>query len=54
MVMAAKKGLRGKVHTPIIVKGGNLNVDFQYDGKNYNQVFLEGPATYVFQGSIPI
>lgn len=54
MVMAAKKGLRGKVHTPIKVKGGNLNVDFQYDGKNYTQVFLEGPATYVFQGSITI
>lgn len=54
MVMAAKRGLRGKVHTSIKVKGGNLNVDFNYDGKNYNQVFLEGPATFVFQGSIII
>lgn len=54
MVMAAKKGLRGKVHTSIKVPGGDLNVDFQYDGKNYNHVFLEGPATFVFQGSIDI
>lgn len=54
MVMAEKKGLKGKVHTSISVPGGDLNVDFQYDGKNYNEVFLEGPATFVFQGSIEI
>jgi len=54
MTMAMKKGQTGKVQTRIKVCGGDLNVNFNYDGKKFSEVFLEGPATFVFQGAIKI
>ena len=54
MCMARKKGLSGKIHSAIKVKGGDLSVDFNYDGKSFSDVFLEGPATFVFLGAINI
>lgn len=54
MTMAKKKGLSGKVHSAIKVKGGDLSVDFKYDGNSFSEVFLEGPATFVFLGAINI
>jgi diaminopimelate epimerase len=35
-------------------KGGNLEVDFTQSGKKYTNVFLTGPAEYVFKGEIEI
>ncbi|MFA6946686.1 MAG: diaminopimelate epimerase [Pedobacter sp.] len=52
MTMARKKGLEGKVHTAIKVPGGDLSVDFNYDGNLFSEVFLEGPATFVYLGAI--
>ena len=52
MAMAKKKGLTGKINNSIRVPGGNLNVNFNYDGNTFSNVFLEGPATFVFEGSI--
>lgn len=54
MTMAKKKSQIGKIHTQIKVPGGDLSVDFNYDGKQFSEVFLEGPATFVFQGTIKI
>jgi len=54
MAMAKKKGLTGRIKNSIRVPGGNLNVNFNYDGNSFNNVFLEGPATFVFEGSINI
>jgi len=54
MAMAKKKGLTGRISNLIKVPGGNLNVNFNYDGNSFNNVFLEGPATFVFKGSINI
>ena len=54
MTMAKKKGLSGKIHSAIKVKGGDLSVDFKYDGNSFSEVFLEGPATFVFLGAINI
>ena len=54
MAMAKKKGLTGKIENSIKVPGGNLSVSFNYNGKTFSNVFLEGPATFVFEGSIEI
>jgi diaminopimelate epimerase len=50
--MAKKKGKIGKIHSLIKVKGGELSVDFKFDGHSFTEVFLEGPATFVFLGAI--
>lgn len=54
MAMAKKKGLTGRINTLIKVPGGNLNVNFNYDGNTFYNVFLEGPATFVFEGTITL
>ncbi len=38
----------------IEVLGGNLEVSFQNEGSNYTNVFLKGPAKFVFEGDIEI
>jgi diaminopimelate epimerase len=36
------------------VEGGNLEVSFEIIGTGYKNVFLKGPATFVFEGKISI
>jgi diaminopimelate epimerase len=38
----------------IRTKGGNLQVSFDYNNSKFENVFLEGPATFVFHGDIEI
>lgn len=38
----------------IFVEGGKLNVSFETNNESYNNVFLKGPATFVFEGVITI
>lgn len=38
----------------IEVEGGELSVVFHYVNQTYQQVFLKGPATFVFQGTISL
>ncbi|WP_413514127.1 diaminopimelate epimerase [Myroides odoratus] len=38
----------------IEVEGGELVVSFEYKDERYQNVFLKGPATFVFQGTIEI
>ena len=52
LAMAKEKGLIGTQNTPISVRGGALNVRFTFDGSTFTEVFLEGPATLVFEGEI--
>jgi diaminopimelate epimerase len=52
--VAKQKGLTGEINTPIQVLGGKLNVRFEYDGNSFTNVFLEGPAKFVFKGDIEI
>lgn len=47
-VISAQNCMR--VSTP----GGNLQVRFQRDGNGYKEIWLEGPAEAVFEGSIDI
>lgn len=34
--------------------GGDLTVDFHFDSKHFTNIWLTGPATFVFKGSITI
>lgn len=54
LAMASKGGQAGVFNTPIRVPGGKLNVRFHYDGNIFTQIYLEGPATLVFEGAIEI
>jgi len=51
MAMAKYKNKTGYIQTALRVKGGELNVSFNYDGQCFTEVFLEGPATFVFTGA---
>jgi diaminopimelate epimerase len=42
----------GKV--PIITQGGQLSVGFKRNEKGFNDIWLIGPATYVFKGELRI
>lgn len=54
MAMARTKGQTGQIKTSLRVLGGDLTVNFNYDGETFTEVFLEGPATFVFKGTINI
>ncbi|MEY3677994.1 MAG: hypothetical protein RI924_135 [Bacteroidota bacterium] len=50
LAMAKAKHATGTFNTSIQVRGGSLNVRFKYDGQRFSHVFLEGPASLVFEG----
>ncbi|MCD0487041.1 diaminopimelate epimerase [Pedobacter sp. MC2016-14] len=50
--MAKQNEQQGHVITPIKVLGGDLRVEFDYNGHNFSNVFLCGPAEQVFEGHI--
>ncbi|MGV3763078.1 diaminopimelate epimerase [Parapedobacter sp.] len=54
IAMAAHEGKNGTLTIPIRVAGGNLTIRFQKDGARFTDVFLEGPAKYVFKGEITV
>ncbi len=43
----------GQYKKQVIMQGGTLYVDFEYDGSQFRNVFLTGPAEFVFQGFYP-
>ena len=49
--------LAGQIDTnpvSVITKGGNLSVSFKFDGKSITDIWLSGPATFVFEGMIKV
>lgn len=44
----------GHIETPVKVLGGNLKIRFDYDGKQFTNVFLCGPAEQVFTGELSV
>lgn len=54
MAMASLTGNEGHIKTILHTPGGELSVSFNYNGKAFTEVFLEGPATYVFTGVLNI
>ena len=49
-----KTGETTNTNIKLPVEGGELSVSFNFDNGNYTNVFLIGPATYVFNGSISL
>lgn len=54
VAMAKQKNQTGDVKTDVRVTGGELNVRFNYDGVKFASIFLEGPATFVYEGFIEV
>lgn len=54
MAMAKKQNQKGHIVTPIKVLGGDIEVNFDFDGQKFTNVFLCGPAKQVFKGSLTI
>lgn len=52
LAMAKHKKQTGKITTAIKTLGGDMTIHFNYDGAVFSEIFLEGPAKYVFEGSI--
>lgn len=52
---AALKGIATSSEKCLVhTRGGNLSVHFKREGNNFTNVWLEGPATFVFKGEINI
>ncbi|MFC3199192.1 diaminopimelate epimerase [Parapedobacter deserti] len=52
LAMAWRNGTDGAFETPIRVEGGNLMIRFEKQGRRFTNVFLEGPAEFVFKGEL--
>lgn len=50
----AQQQQSGHIQTPIEVLGGKLQVNFDYDGQKFSNVFLCGPAEKVFEGAVSL
>ncbi|WP_231458913.1 MULTISPECIES: diaminopimelate epimerase [unclassified Pedobacter] len=51
MAVAKHKNLTGHLKTDIKVLGGDIKIEFDYDGTTFTNVFLCGPAKLVFEGT---
>lgn len=51
MGVAKTKGQTGHITTALKVLGGDIKVEFDYDGMEFSNVFLCGPAALVFEGA---
>jgi diaminopimelate epimerase len=51
-----KKLPSGQYKINVKVMGGDLKVSFDYDAeaKSFSNIWLQGPATYVFKGSLTV
>jgi len=54
LAMAKRRGQLGEINTPIKVLGGDMNIRLNYDGESFTNIFLEGPAEFVFRGEIEL
>ncbi len=52
MAMAKHKNQTGHLQTAIKVLGGDIEIEFDYDGQKFTNVFLCGPAKLVFKGEV--
>jgi len=54
LAMAYKKRLNGNIQTAIRVCGGNLIVRFHANNGHFHDISLEGPAEYVYEGTVTV
>lgn len=52
IAMAIEHQRIGQISTPMRVMGGQLNISFYREGDKFTEVFLQGPANFVFKGEI--
>ncbi|WP_028297474.1 diaminopimelate epimerase [Olivibacter sitiensis] len=52
IAMAVDRGETGSLMVPVKARGGNLKVSFERSGTVFHDIFLEGPAQFVFAGEI--
>ncbi|MNR47939.1 Diaminopimelate epimerase [compost metagenome] len=52
--MAQRKHQQGHIETPVKVLGGDLKIQFDYNGSQFRNIFLCGPAEQVFQGDTDV
>lgn len=53
-IAAVLKGHFGTSSVNVSARGGNLNVEFKIDNEKITNIWLTGPATFVFEGNIEI
>lgn len=53
-ISAFHTGRLKRTNIPVKVKGGDLNVSFDIKDTGYTNIWLTGPATFVFEGKIEI
>jgi len=51
LAMAAAKNQTGDINTSIRAMGGELNIRFTHKDGVFSKIYLEGPATLVFEGN---
>lgn len=54
LAMAKDQGQTGSLKTDIKVLGGDLRIEFDYNGDDFTNIFLCGPAELVFEGDIKL
>jgi len=54
LAMAKHNQQTGEIHTPIRALGGDLMIRFRSENESFSNIFLEGPAKFVFDGTIEI
>lgn len=54
LAMAKAHDQTGSLKTDITVLGGKLRIEFDYDGKDFSNIFLCGPAELVFEGDVKL
>lgn len=52
MTIALHNNLNGQITIPIRVLGGQLYISFMKEGSNFTQVYLKGPADFVYEGLV--
>jgi diaminopimelate epimerase len=45
---------KDKKEINVVARGGNLKVSFQKNNKSYNNIYLSGPAEFVYTGTVKI
>ncbi|MEL6657100.1 MAG: diaminopimelate epimerase [Bacteroidota bacterium] len=52
IVAVQRSGKQGQFEVPVKAKGGGLAVKLHYDGQRFSNIWLCGPADFVFQGQL--
>ena len=53
LAYAKQQALTGAQEIQLQARGGQLAVRFQHDATGFTDIWLCGPATYVFSGNYP-